>query len=1144
MPKFQLIQILGDGNCLFRAVSTFLSKNQDTHQNLRIKAVEYIDKNWNELSLYVQNNSFHGKKDYCNKMLQSGCFGTSLECLALAETYKINFLVYFQPQNLKIDNVIHLSKSSPYLQLNKNLYKTSINLLFSGKSDSGHFNLLIPLQENIQEKIYCSICNRSFKNNVGLKIHHSRIHLDCQSQVSQSSDISITTNSSKLKCNLCEHFFKGERGLNKHKKIKHKLEYNSNTNENFDSDYLNQLLINLKECTPILKRIPKGARACVAKELTTILNRIVQENDLETWMHLFCFSFLVLKLPKKSKHNKNKCLTSLVKENLKLWTEKKNLNLQEFIQFFNTKSDQKETRLKSNKNPQKNLGKKVESKISEGDIKGAIQILTSSETLATKNEETIKILEYKHPPHEKEMCFPSSPEEILKINFLNLEIKKSISSFRPGSAGGIDGLRPQHLKDLVSENLGTFSSNLLSAISSFINHVHNASVPLCVSPIFFGASLCAFNKKDGGIRPIAVGMTMRRLSAKLICSKMYDKLGTLFRPTQLGFGTNSGAEAICHAIRRYVTFPHDSEKVLIKIDFYNAFNMVNRDTILDRVKQYIPEFYNFIHQCYKNESFLSFGNNLILSKRGVQQGDPLGPPLFCLVILPIILKLKSEINVWYLDDGTIAGSPELVFEDFEFIEKECSKVGLNVNYKKCEFSILSNNSTVKSKIFSKFKSLTSQFSTINLENLNLLGCPLSNFEIEKCLNKKIDIFNTFSKNILLLNSHVAFFLLKHSFSIPRITYLLRCAPCWRVPHCLENFDLCLKSCLENIVNCTFNEFSWQQCVLPVSMGGLGIRNSKKLCFPAFLSSVKNTSALLSRMLPSSIFYSKDSAILEAEQNFHDLTDIADFSNFNNQKDFDRGMCQVFFNRILSQTNDKRQKARLLALQEPESNAWLKALPSVSLGNVLDDPSFRISVGLRLGMPVVGEHTCAGCSKKVDIYGLHGLCCNKSVGRLSRHGQINDIIMRSLRSANIPSVLEPNGVCRADGKRVDGMSLVPWKAGRPLLWDATCRDTMAESYIDRTASRAGSAAELGEKVKQKKYEELSQQFIFVPFSVETFGPWGSESKRLMKEISLKIKNKNAHSYLIQKISLAIQRGNSASVLSTLPVGTDLEEIFYL
>ncbi|RVE50801.1 hypothetical protein evm_004550 [Chilo suppressalis] len=148
------------------------------------------------------------------------------------------------------------------------------------------------------------------------------------------------------------------------------------------------------------------------------------------------------------------------------------------------------------------------------------------------------------------------------------------------------------------------------------------------------------------------------------------------------------------------------------------------------------------------------------------------------------------------------------------------------------------------------------------------------------------------------------------------------------------------------------------------------------------------------------------------------------------------------------------------------------------------------------------------------------------GRFSRHGALNDLIRRSLATVNVPSLLEPTGIARDDGKRPDGMSLISWKMGRVLVWDATSSDTLAPSHLHGTNNRAGAAWEAAEKAKACKYRGLGSEYDFVPFGAETLGPWGPNAIRFFKEISIKLiditGDRRAGRYLGQRISLAIQR----------------------
>ena len=84
-----------------------------------------------------------------------------------------------------------------------------------------------------------------------------------------------------------------------------------------------------------------------------------------------------------------------------------------------------------------------------------------------------------------------------------------------------------------------------------------------------------------------------------------------------------------------------------------------------------------------------------------------------------------------------------------------------------------------------------------------------------------------------------------------------------------------------------------------------------------------------------------------------------------------------------------------------------------------------------------------------------------------------------------------------------MTLVPWKVGRPLVWDATCVDTLAPSHVASTAGCSGAAAAAAETLKRRKYFNLVGCYSFEPFGVETLGSWGPSARLLNKEISRRL-----------------------------------------
>ena len=114
------------------------------------------------------------------------------------------------------------------------------------------------------------------------------------------------------------------------------------------------------------------------------------------------------------------------------------------------------------------------------------------------------------------------------------------------------------------------------------------------------------------------------------------------------------------------------------------------------------------------------------------------------------------------------------------------------------------------------------------------------------------------------------------------------------------------------------------------------------------------------------------------------------------------------------------------------------------------------------------------------------------------------------------------------------------------WECFATYGSNKTYVKNSAKAAGKAAEIREGIKIKTYENLSDLYHFEPVCAETFGSWGSRGLNLIKMIGNKMKEATGEPrstfYLFQKISMAIQRGNSQCILGTSSNSKGLDEIF--
>ncbi|KAI5709251.1 hypothetical protein M8J76_013957 [Diaphorina citri] len=163
------------------------------------------------------------------------------------------------------------------------------------------------------------------------------------------------------------------------------------------------------------------------------------------------------------------------------------------------------------------------------------------------------------------------------------------------------------------------------------------------------------------------------------------------------------------------------------------------------------------------------------------------------------------------------------------------------------------------------------------------------------------------------------------------------------------------STLEKILNLKLDGNSRTQACLPINDGGLGIRLIKDICLPAFLASTCGSAPLVSSILNN--------------------TDTV-----------------------------------ALALHGVALNSWASIhgenMPAPSLRQVQkewDSIQIKHSVALRhLGCTNTTLFPCQ-CGRTVNSDGIHGLSCEKSAGRFSRHSELNDVIFFAYLPAEMRSI---------------------------------------------------------------------------------------------------------------------------------------------
>ena len=255
------------------------------------------------------------------------------------------------------------------------------------------------------------------------------------------------------------------------------------------------ILALLRQPRKILRTIPHLSRVTVARKLAGMVEQVVSRNDVSSCVRLLSFPKKCLGTPWRGKR----------------WS----------------------------------LATLVNKQVTQ--VSSEAKTPASSEDVITEYSiETLEALKSKHLPHTLRLqlsCLEAHPfTPILDRSWGHRAGNLILLQWFRGDP---DGLLPQHLKDLISSSAGDGGTSLIL----------EGRTPPAIWPLFFGVKLTALTKKCGGVRPITVSCSLRRLASKYSCLHAIQTIPSCW-PSSTGLRYPCRVEAAVHAGWVYLSTFH------------------------------------------------------------------------------------------------------------------------------------------------------------------------------------------------------------------------------------------------------------------------------------------------------------------------------------------------------------------------------------------------------------------------------------------------------------------------------------------------------------------------------------------------------------------------------------------------------------
>jgi len=584
--------------------------------------------------------------------------------------------------------------------------------------------------------------------------------------------------------------------------------------------------------------------------------------------------------------------------------------------------------------------------------------------------------------------------------------------------------------------------------------------------------------------------------------------------------------------------------VVLKVDFANAFNAIDRTVLLQQTREHFPELLPWVRWCYGETPLLFHPTGNVSSCIGVQQGDPLGPLLFCLVLNVLVRRLALlfphlDLHKWFLDDGILAGRCADVLRALAILQVEGPPLGLHLNLSKCElFSSVEDN-------FERTTFFTDLGRTVGFPPelhyretepvFDILGSPIG--DLAFC-EHRVDLMRAANKKLLariveLGDPQAALHLLRTCASFSKFVYLARTTPPTLVQQALVACDEETREAFASLSALQVSQRAWAQCKLSLSRGGLGLRSMAEHCAAAYVTSHIAT-------LPDTVTDHLVSAVdmlnaqLNGDLGIDALAQLT--ARPPNQRDLSSRIDKLGAHSLL-QDCTRADRLRLASVAAPRSAAWLMTMPCRGpLDLSLTADQMQVALQHRLGLPLAqAGDTCPDCGATLDILGHHCLTCRFREHRVARHNRLRDGLYSLLAAAGM-SPQKEQGSFQDDRTRPADILVPDWKLGKSGAFDITVVSPLTSHHVSGAGGLDAVTPAEENKHKNNDAKCAGLNWLCVPLAVDSYGQWGDEAHLAFGQIALRLSTRTkvtvsaALSSLFNTLGVILARHNAISILA--------------